>query len=155
MNKFLDDANIVKKESKNSDVVLSIEDEHEEDNQTFVKQEEPSITISENFENEFKEFKNKIIELLIKISEKEYDVSNHEVEKIDSIKSKKDVIIETLNRFQNQIVLKEIDLKLYGNLFDNANNTNERNRYKLTMDNLKDDIRTLNKKIDIVKDMLK
>jgi hypothetical protein len=152
MNKFLDESNIVKKETKNENVVLSIEDESnvEETIQDFHSEKKESIN-NEDLIKEIKALKTDIIDVLMKINNKDFNIS---VER-ETLKSKKDIIVETLNRFQNQIVLKEIDLKLYGNLFDNANNTNERNRYKLTMDNLKDDIRTLNKKIDIVKDMLK
>ena len=152
MNKFLDESNIVKKETKNENVVLSIEDESnvEETIQDFHSEKKESIN-NEDLIKEIKALKTDIIDVLMKINNKDFNIS---VER-ETLKSKKEIIVETLNRFQNQIVLKEIDLKLYGNLFDNANNTNERNRYKLTMDNLKDDIRTLNKKIDIVKDMLK
>ena len=152
MNKFLDESNIVKKETKNENVVLSIEDESnvEETIQDFHSEKKESIN-NEDLIKEIKALKTDIIDVLMKINNKDFNIS---VER-ETLKKKKDIIVETLNRFQNQIVLKEIDLKLYGNLFDNANNTNERNRYKLTMDNLKDDIRTLNKKIDIVKDMLK
>ena len=152
MNKFLDESNIVKKETKNENVVLSIEDESnvEETIQDFHSEKKESIN-NEDLIKEIKALKTDIIDVLMKINNKDFNIS---VER-ETLKSKKDIIVETLARFQNQFVLKEIDLKLYGNLFDNANNTNERNRYKLTMDNLKDDIRTLNKKIDIVKDMLK
>jgi chromosome condensin MukBEF ATPase and DNA-binding subunit MukB len=154
MNKFLDESNIVKKEPE---VSLSIDDAEShsiclpETYKNSVQVSQPSIIPNNDIIEAIENLGTELKSILKELTKNETKIS----EQSEMVKTREDIVAETLNRFQTQMLLKDIDVKLYQALYDNANNTEERKRYKMTLDNLREEIKILNKKIEIVKGMTK
>ena len=51
------------------------------------------------------------------------------------------------------MITKEVEIALYHQMYDNANNTQERNRFQMTYENLEKEIKEIRKKIEIVSAM--
>lgn len=82
------------------------------------------------------------------------DVSNDSVQYIQP-KTREELIIELIDKFQSQFILKEVETELFKDLIANySKNTKERDLNRQKMLNLKDDMRLIQKKIEILKGFL-
>lgn len=146
MNKFLDDSKIIKKNKKeniveNSEIEESIEiDDVELDPIKDVEEEKESVAVEEK----------------VVVKEKQKPVIEEKVEekKVErKIKTKKDIIIDLLDRFETQLITKEVDIELYHRLFENAKNKSERDRYSMTYENLGKEIKEIKQRKEILQSM--
>ena len=70
-------------------------------------------------------------------------------------KSREVLIIELIDKLQSQFLLKEVETELYRELIaSHSKNTKERDNNRQKMLNLKDDMRLIQKKINILKGFL-
>jgi hypothetical protein len=70
-------------------------------------------------------------------------------------KTREELIIELIDKFQSQFILKEVETELFKDLIANySKNTKERDLNRQKMLNLKDDMRLIQKKIEILKGFL-
>jgi hypothetical protein len=139
LDKFLDDDNIITKdEAENVD--FSFEGEVEEE----IQEPEPP-----------KPKKRKVPK---STSQKKKEVSKktEEINEVKSaIKSRKEIIADLINRFQEQKILKEVDLDLHHFLYNNGGSNEERTRCELIIKNLANEIRSIEKKIKFLQEKYK
>lgn len=139
LDKFLDDDNIITKdEAENVD--FSFEGEVEEE----IQEPEPP-----------KPKKRKVPK---STSQKKKEVSKktEEINEVKSaIKSRKEIIADLINRFQEQKILKEVDLDLHHFLYNNGGSNEERKRCELVIKNLANEIRSIEKKIKFLQEKYK
>ena len=59
-------------------------------------------------------------------------------------------MVELINRYNEQLITKEIDLDLAHYLYNNGGSNDERKRYQMIIQNLAKDIREMQKKIEFL-----
>ena len=127
MNKFLDEENIIKKES---DTPI---------------EEEINLVLEETIDEK------SIVEKKPKKQIKKRKVPKVVEEKnIIQPKSKLEILVELINRYNEQLITKEIDLDLAHYLYNNGGSNEERKRYQMIIQNLAKDIREMQKKIEFL-----
>ena len=127
MNKFLDEENIIKKES---DTPI---------------EEEIDLGLEETIDEKT------IIEKKPKKQIKKRKVPKVVEEKnIIQPKSRLEILVELINRYNEQLITKEIDLDLAHYLYNNGGSNEERKRYQMIIQNLAKDIREMQKKIEFL-----
>ena len=127
MNKFLDEENIIKKES---DTTI---------------EEEIDIGLEETIDEK------SIVEKKPKKQIKKRKVPKVVEEKnIIQPKSRLEILVELINRYNEQLITKEIDLDLAHYLYNNGGSNEERKRYQMIIQNLAKDIREMQKKIEFL-----
>ena len=127
MNKFLDEENIIKKES---DTPI---------------EEEIDLVLEETIDEK------SIVEKKPKKQIKKRKVPKVVEEKnIIQPKSKLEILVELINRYNEQLITKEIDLDLAHYLYNNGGSNEERKRYQMIIQNLAKDIREMQKKIEFL-----
>lgn len=127
MNKFLDEENIIKKES---DTPI---------------EEEIDLGLEETID------KKTIVEKRPKKQIKKRKVPKVVEEKnIIQPKSRLEILVELINRYNEQLITKEIDLDLAHYLYNNGGSNEERKRYQMIIQNLAKDIREMQKKIEFL-----
>lgn len=127
MNKFLDEENIIKKES---DTPI---------------EEEIDLGLEETIDEET------IVEKKPKKQIKKRKVPKVVEEKnIIQPKSRLEILVELINRYNEQLITKEIDLDLAHYLYNNGGSNEERKRYQMIIQNLAKDIREMQKKIEFL-----
>ena len=127
MNKFLDEENIIKKES---DTPI---------------EEEIDLGLEETIDEKT------IVEKKPKKQTKKRKVPKVAEEKnIIQPKSRLEILVELINRYNEQLITKEIDLDLAHYLYNNGGSNEERKRYQMIIQNLAKDIREMQKKIEFL-----
>lgn len=127
MNKFLDEENIIKKES---DTPI---------------EEEIDLGLEETIDEK------SIVEKKPKKQTKKRKVPKVAEEKnIIQPKSRLEILVELINRYNEQLITKEIDLDLAHYLYNNGGSNEERKRYQMIIQNLAKDIREMQKKIEFL-----
>lgn len=127
MNKFLDEENIIKKES---DTPI---------------EEEIDLGLEETIDEKT------IVEKKPKKQIKKRKVPKAVEEKnIIQPKSRLEILVELINRYNEQLITKEIDLDLAHYLYNNGGSNEERKRYQMIIQNLAKDIREMQKKIEFL-----
>lgn len=127
MNKFLDEENIIKKES---DTPI---------------EEEINLGLEETIDEK------SIVEKKPKKQTKKRKVPKVVEEKnIIQPKSRLEILVELINRYNEQLITKEIDLDLAHYLYNNGGSNEERKRYQMIIQNLAKDIREMQKKIEFL-----
>ena len=127
MNKFLDEENIIKKES---DTPI---------------EEEIDLGLKETIDEK------SIVEKKPKKQIKKRKVPKVVEEKnIIQPKSRLEILVELINRYNEQLITKEIDLDLAHYLYNNGGSNEERKRYQMIIQNLAKDIREMQKKIEFL-----
>ena len=127
MNKFLDEENIIKKES---DTPI---------------EEELDLGLEETIDEK------SIVEKKPKKQIKKRKVPKVVEEKnIIQPKSRLEILVELINRYNEQLITKEIDLDLAHYLYNNGGSNEERKRYQMIIQNLAKDIREMQKKIEFL-----
>lgn len=127
MNKFLDEENIIKKET---DTPI---------------EEEIDLGLEETIDEKT------IIEKKPKKQIKKRKVPKVVEEKnIIQPKSRLEILVELINRYNEQLITKEIDLDLAHYLYNNGGSNEERKRYQMIIQNLAKDIREMQKKIEFL-----
>ena len=127
MNKFLDEENIIKKESDTpieEEIDLGLEETIDE--KTIVEKK-PKKQIKKRKVPKVAEEKN-----------------------IIQPKSRLEILVELINRYNEQLITKEIDLDLAHYLYNNGGSNEERKRYQMIIQNLAKDIREMQKKIEFL-----
>jgi len=136
MDKFLDDDNIITKDENVEDVELTFDDNAEEKPEEEVVKPKPK--------------KRKIP----KSSTPKKKEEDKEVVK-SAIKTRKEIIADLINRYQEQKIVKEVELDMNHYLYNNGGGNDIRNRCELIIKNLANDIRTLDKKIKFLQEKYK
>ena len=136
MDKFLDDDNIITKDENVEDVELAFEDNAEEEPEVEVVKPKPK--------------KRKIP----KPSTPKKKEEKVEVVK-SAIKSRKEIIADLINRYQEQKIVKEVELDMNHYLYNNGGGNDIRNRCELVIKNLANDIRTIEQKIKFLQEKYK
>ena len=127
MNKFLDEENIIKKES---DTPI---------------EEEIDLGLEETIDEK------SIVEKKPKKQTKKRKVPKVVEEKnIIQPKSRLEILVELINRYNELLITKEIDLDLAHYLYNNGGSNEERKRYQMIIQNLAKDIREMQKKIEFL-----
>ena len=127
MNKFLDEENIIKKES---DTPI---------------EEEIDLGLEETIDEK------SIVEKKPKKQTKKRKVPKVVEEKnIIQPKSRLEILVELINRYNEQLITKEIDLDLAHYFYNNGGSNEERKRYQMIIQNLAKDIREMQKKIEFL-----
>ena len=127
MNRFLDEENIIKKESDTpieEEIDLGLEETIDE--KTIVEKK-PKKQIKKRKVPKVAEEKN-----------------------IIQPKSRLEILVELINRYNEQLITKEIDLDLAHYLYNNGGSNEERKRYQMIIQNLAKDIREMQKKIEFL-----
>lgn len=127
MNKFLDEENIIKKESDTpieEEIDLGLEETIDE--KTIVEKKPK------------KQIKKRKVPKVV------------EEKNIIQPKSKLEILVELINRYNEQLITKEIDLDLAHYLYNNGGSNEERKRYQMIIQNLAKDIREMQKKIEFL-----
>lgn len=127
MNKFLDEENIIKKESDTpieEEIDLGLEETIDE--KTIVEKKPK------------KQIKKRKVPKVV-------DEKN-----IIQPKSRLEILVELINRYNEQLITKEIDLDLAHYLYNNGGSNEERKRYQMIIQNLAKDIREMQKKIEFL-----
>ncbi len=127
MNKFLDEENIIKKESDTpieEEIDLGLEETIDE--KTIVEK------------NPKKQIKKRKVPKVV------------EEKNIIQPKSRLEILVELINRYNEQLITKEIDLDLAHYLYNNGGSNEERKRYQMIIQNLAKDIREMQKKIEFL-----
>lgn len=127
MNKFLDEENIIKKESDTpieEEIDLGLEETIDE--KTIVEKKPK------------KQIKKRKVPKVI------------EEKNIIQPKSRLEILVELINRYNEQLITKEIDLDLAHYLYNNGGSNEERKRYQMIIQNLAKDIREMQKKIEFL-----
>ena len=122
MNKFLDDSKIIKKEEQAEESFDLGFDEEEQ------KEEHP-IQAKE---------------------EKKKNVEKKEKVNILQPKTKLEILVEMVNKTNEQLISKYIDLDLNQFLYNDCGSNAERNRYQQTIKNIAHDIRIIEKKLQFL-----
>lgn len=136
MDKFLDDDNIITKNEDVEDVELEFEDNAEEEPEVEVVKPKPK--------------KRKIPKSSTPKKKEE------KIETVKSaIKSRKEIIADLINRYQEQKIVKEVELDMNHYLYNNGGGNDIRNRCELIIKNLANDIRTLEQKIKFLQEKYK
>ena len=73
-----------------------------------------------------------------------------EEKNIIQLKSRLEILVELINRYNEQLITKEIDLDLAHYLYNNGGSNEERKRYQMIIQNLAKDIREMQKKIEFL-----
>ena len=140
-NRFLDDNNIIKIDRD----TLAGESLDNIEMNLYPDVDSESFDKSDNFSSEV--HSNPPIE-------NTQDMSNESVQYIQP-KTREELIIELIDKFQSQFILKEVETELFRDLIVNhSKNTKERDLNRQKMLNLKDDMRLIQKKIEILKGFL-
>jgi len=140
-NRFLDDNNIIKIDRD----TLAGESLDNIEMNLYPDVDSESFDKSDNFSSEV--HSNPPIE-------NTQDMSNDSVQYIQP-KTREELIIELIDKFQSQFILKEVETELFRDLIINhSKNTKERDLNRQKMLNLKDDMRLIQKKIEILKGFL-
>ena len=140
-NRFLDDNNIIKIDRD----TLAGESLDNIEMNLYPDVDSESFDKSDNFSSEV--HSNPPIE-------NTQDMSNDSVQYIQP-KTREELIIELIDKFQSQFILKEVETELFRDLIVNhSKNTKERDLNRQKMLNLKDDMRLIQKKIEILKGFL-
>ena len=127
MNKFLDEENIIKKESDTpieEEIDLGLEETIDE--KSIVEK------------NPKKQIKKRKVPKVV------------EEKNIIQPKSRLEILVELINRYNEQLITKEIDLDLAHYLYNNGGSNEERKRYQMIIQNLAKDIREMQKKIEFL-----
>lgn len=127
MNKFLDEENIIKKESDTpieEEIDLGLEETIDE--KTIVEKKPK------------KQIKKRKVPKVV------------EEKNIIQPKSRLEILVELINRYNEQLITKEIDLDLAHYLYNNCGSNEERKRYQMIIQNLAKDIREMQKKIEFL-----
>ena len=127
MNKFLDEENIIKKESDTpieEEIDLGLEEAIDEKS---IVEKKPKKQIKKRKVPKVAEEKN-----------------------IIQPKSRLEILAELINRYNEQLITKEIDLDLAHYLYNNGGSNEERKRYQMIIQNLAKDIREMQKKIEFL-----
>ena len=127
MNKFLDEENIIKKESDTpieEEIDLGLEETIDEKS---IVEKKPKKQIK----------KRKVPKVV-------------EEKNIIQPKSRLEILVELINRYNEQLITKEIDLDLAHYLYNNNKSNEERKRYQMIIQNLAKDIREMQKKIEFL-----
>lgn len=127
MNKFLDEENIIKKESDTpieEEIDLGLEEAIDEKS---IVEKKPKKQIK----------KRKVPKVV-------------EEKNIIQPKSRLEILAELINRYNEQLITKEIDLDLAHYLYNNGGSNEERKRYQMIIQNLAKDIREMQKKIEFL-----
>ena len=127
MNKFLDEENIIKKESDTpieEEIDLGLEETIDEKS---IVEKKPKKQIK----------KRKVPKVV-------------EEKNIIQPKSRLEILVELINRYNEQLITKEIDLDLAHYLYNNGGSNEERKRYQMIIQNLAKDIREMQKKIEFL-----
>lgn len=127
MNKFLDEENIIKKESDTpieEEIDLGLEETIDE--KTIVGKKPK------------KQIKKRKVPKVV------------EEKNIIQPKSRLEILVELINRYNEQLITKEIDLDLAHYLYNNGGSNEERKRYQMIIKNLAKDIREMQKKIEFL-----
>lgn len=127
MNKFLDEENIIKKESDTpieEEIDLGLEETIDE--KSIVKKKPK------------KQIKKRKVPKVV------------EEKNIIQPKSRLEILVELINRYNEQLITKEIDLDLAHYLYNNGGSNEERKRYQMIIQNLAKDIREMQKKIEFL-----
>lgn len=127
MNKFLDEENIIKKESDTpieEEIDLGLEETIDE--KTIVEKKPK------------KQIKKRKVPKVV------------EEKNIIQPKSRLEILVELINRYNEQLITKEIDLDLAHYLYNNGGSNEERKRYQMIIKNLAKDIREMQKKIEFL-----
>ena len=127
MNKFLDEENIIKKESDTpieEEIDLGLEETIDEKS---IVEKKPKKQIK----------KRKVPKVV-------------EEKNIIQPKSRLEILVELINRYNEQLITKEIDLDLAHYLYNNGGSNEERKRYQKIIQNLAKDIREMQKKIEFL-----
>ena len=127
MNKFLDEENIIKKESDTpieEEIDLGLEETIDE--KTIVEKKPK------------KQIKKRKVPKVV------------EEKNIIQPKSRLEILVELINRYNEQLITKEIDLDLAHYLYNNGGSNDERKRYQMIIQNLAKDIREMQKKIEFL-----
>ena len=127
MNKFLDEENIIKKESDTpieEEIDLGLEETVDEKS---IVEKKPKKQIK----------KRKVPKVV-------------EEKNIIQPKSRLEILVELINRYNEQLITKEIDLDLAHYLYNNGGSNEERKRYQMIIQNLAKDIREMQKKIEFL-----
>jgi hypothetical protein len=127
MNKFLDEENIIKKETD-----TPIEEEMDLGLEETIN-EQPIIE-----EKPKKQTKKRKVPKII------------EEKPIIQPKSRLEILVKLINRYNEQLITKEIDLDLAHYLYNNGGSNDERKRYQMIIQNLAKDIREMQKKIEFL-----
>ena len=127
MNKFLDEENIIKKETDTpieEEIDLGLEETIDE--KTIVEKKPK------------KQIKKRKVPKVV------------EEKNIIQPKSRLEILVELINRYNEQLITKEIDLDLAHYLYNNGGSNEERKRYQMIIQNLAKDIREMQKKIEFL-----
>ena len=127
MNKSLDEENIIKKESDTpieEEIDLGLEETIDEKS---IVEKKPKKQIKKRKVPKVAEEKN-----------------------IIQPKSRLEILVELINRYNEQLITKEIDLDLAHYLYNNGGSNEERKRYQMIIQNLAKDIREMQKKIEFL-----
>ena len=127
MNKFLDEENIIKKESDTpieEEIDLGLEETIDEKS---IVEKKPKKQIKKRKVPKVAEEKN-----------------------IIQPKSRLEILVELINRYNEQLITKEIDLDLAHYLYNNGGSNEERKHYQMIIQNLAKDIREMQKKIEFL-----
>ena len=127
MNKFLDEENIIKKESDTpieEEIDLGLEETIDEKS---IVEKKPKKQIK----------KRKVPKVV-------------EEKNIIQPKSRLEILVELINRYNEQLITKEIDLDLAHYLYNNGGSNEERKRYQMIIRNLAKDLREMQKKIEFL-----
>lgn len=136
MDKFLDDDNIITKDENVEDVGLAFEDDAEEEPEVEVVKPKPKKRkIPKSSTPKKKEEKVEVVK--------------------SAIKSRKEIIADLINRYQEQKIVKEVELDMNHYLYNNGGGNDIRNRCELIIKNLANDIRTLEQKIKFLQEKYK
>lgn len=135
MNKFLDEDNIIKKENTpvEEDIDLGMDNDEIDGNEIVEEEITEKKPVVKN------------------PTKKKIPVQKVE-KKIIQPKSKLEIIVDMLNRYNEQLISKEVELDLYHYLYNNGGSNDERKRYEMTIKNLAKDIREMQKKIQFLND---
>lgn len=155
-NKFLDNDNVISLGDKH------IDNEANEDNITEIKVEK------ENNKKQITEDKivvgdieDKIITVENKekkIVDNEKQIENIRIEKQNEIKkrpNKRQIISDSIEKVEYQLVSKEVDIKLAQEMFKQASSNGGRDKYQRTIENLNNDMKEVRMKKEILINMLK
>lgn len=136
MDKFLDDDNIITKDENVEDVELAFEDNVEEEPEVEVVKPKPKKRkIPKSSTPKKKEEKVEVVK--------------------SAIKSRKELIADLINRYQEQKIVKEVELDMNHYLYNNGGGNDIRNRCELVIKNLANDIRTIEQKIKFLQEKYK
>jgi hypothetical protein len=133
MNKFLDDSNIIKKEETVDEVVEDVDNNFDMGFEEEVVEEKP--------------VKKKRVTPSKKKEEKK-TIETKEV--IRQTKTQRDIIIDLIDKFNEQKLTKEIELEVSHFMYNEGGSNKDREIYQRMIDNLAKEIRSITKKIEFL-----